>query len=52
MKVELIDYTQNGLANVILAGRNCYQSKSKNFAEDITLAKALVKLEPLAVVKG
>ena len=52
MRVELIDYTQNGLANVILAGRNCYQSKSKNFAEDITLAKALVKQDHTPIEFG
>lgn len=52
MKVELFDYSQNGLNNVITAGRNCYQSKSKNYADDVKLAKALVKQDHTPIEFG
>lgn len=43
MKVELIDYSQGALANIVQAGRNCYQSKGTGYESDINLASALIK---------
>lgn len=45
MKIELVDYSQNALNNIVRAGRNCYQSKSKGYEEDIKLVKALINAE-------
>lgn len=42
MNVELIDYSQNALNNIVRAGRNCYQSKSKGYEADVKLVKALI----------
>lgn len=42
MKLELVDYSQNALNNIVRAGRNCYQSKSKGYEEDVKLVKALI----------
>lgn len=52
MKVELIDYSQNALGNIVTAGRNCYQSKSKGYDEDVNLAKALIKADHVPVEFG
>lgn len=43
MKVELFDYSQNALKNIVAAGRNCYQSKSTGYESDVNLVKALIK---------
>lgn len=43
MKVELFDYSQNALNNIVSAGRNCYQSKSTGYESDVNLVKALIK---------
>lgn len=42
MKVELVDYSQNALGNIVTAGRNCYQSQSTGYEADVNLAKALI----------
>lgn len=52
MKVELIDYSQNALGNIVMAGRNCYQSKSKSHKDDVILAKALIKADHCPVEFG
>ena len=43
MNLELVDFSQNALDNIVRAGRNCYQSKSKGYEEDVKLVKALIK---------
>lgn len=45
MEVELFDYSQNALNNIVSAGRNCYQSKSKGYEADLNLVKALIKAD-------
>ena len=45
MKVELVDYSQNALGNIVTAGRNCYKSQSKGYKEDINLVRALIKAD-------
>ena len=42
MQLELVDYSQNALNNIVRAGRNCYQSKSKGYEADVKLVKALI----------
>lgn len=51
MKVELVDYSQNALGNIVLAGRNCYQSKSKGYESDIKLVKALIKSQHMSPIE-
>lgn len=45
MKVELFDYSHKALTNIVSAGRNCYQSKSKGPEADLNLVKALIKAD-------
>lgn len=45
MKLDLIDFSQNALGNIVLAGRNCYQSESTGYDSDVKLAKALIKAD-------
>lgn len=45
MQLELVDYSQNALNNIVRAGRNCYQSKSKGYEADVKLVKALINAE-------
>ena len=45
MQLELVDYSQNALNNIVRAGRNCYQSKSKGYEADLKLVKALINAE-------
>lgn len=52
MKVELVDYSQNALGNIVTAGRNCYQSQSKGYEADVNLAKALIKADHTPVEFG
>lgn len=42
MQLELVDYSQNALNNIVRAGRNCYQSQSKGYEADVKLVKALI----------
>lgn len=42
MQLELVDFSQNALNNIVRAGRNCYQSKSKGYEADVKLVKALI----------
>lgn len=51
MIVELVDYSSNALQNIVLAGRNCYQSQSKGLDEDIKLVKALIKANHLTPIE-
>lgn len=44
MKVELIDYSQNALGNIVKAGRTCYKShKKSNMEDDLNLVRAMIK---------
>ena len=52
MKVELYDYSQNGLKNIVAAGRNCYQSKSTGYESDVNLTKALIKKDHTPIEFG
>lgn len=52
MKVELFDYSQNALNNIVSAGRNCYQSKSKGYDADLNLVKALIKADHTPIEFG
>jgi thymidylate synthase (FAD) len=52
MKVELVDYSQNALGNIVAAGRNCYQSKGTGYESDVNLAKALIKADHTPVEFG
>lgn len=45
MKVELFDYSQNAFNNIVVAGRNCYQSKGGSHEKDLELVKALIKAD-------
>lgn len=45
MQLELVDYSQNALDNIVRAGRNCYQSQSKGYEADVKLVKALINAE-------
>lgn len=45
MQLELVDYSQNALNNIVRAGRNCYQSQSKGYEADVKLVKALINSE-------
>ena len=51
MNIELVDYSQNALDNIVRAGRNCYQSKSKGYEEDVKLVKALIKANHLSPIE-
>lgn len=42
MQIELVDYSQNALNNIVRSGRNCYQSQSKGYEADVKLVKALI----------
>lgn len=52
MKVELFDWSQNALGNIVAAGRNCYQSKGTGYESDVNLAKALIKADHTPVEFG
>lgn len=52
MKVELVDYSQNALGNIVAAGRNCYQSKGTGYESDVNLAKALIKADHTPIEFG
>lgn len=52
MKVELFDYSQSALGNIVAAGRNCYQSQGSGYNEDVNLAKALIKADHCPVEFG
>ena len=43
LTIELFDYSQNALNNIVSAGRNCYQSQSTGYESDVNLVKALIK---------
>lgn len=45
MQLELVDFSQNALNNIVRAGRNCYQSQSKGYEADVKLVKALINSE-------
>ena len=51
MQIELVDYSPNALSNIVKAGRNCYQSKSKGLDEDIKLVNALIKAGHLSPIE-
>ena len=52
MQLELVDYSQNALGNIVTAGRNCYQSKGTGYESDVNLAKALIKADHSPVEFG
>lgn len=45
MNVELLDYSQNALGNIVTAARGCFGNKKKNptYEDDLNLVKALIK---------
>jgi len=45
MKVELIDYSQNAMGDIVVAARGCFGNKKKNptYEDDINLIRALIK---------
>lgn len=44
MKVELLDYSPDAVANIVTAARGCFASKKKGkYEDDINLCKALIK---------
>jgi len=45
MKVELIDYSQNALGNIVTAARGCFGNKKKNPTneDNLNLVRALIK---------
>ena len=45
MEVELIDYSQNALENIVKAARGCFGNRNKNptYEDDINLVRALIK---------
>jgi thymidylate synthase (FAD) len=45
MKVELIDYSQNALGNIVTAARGCFGNKKKNptYEDNLNLVRALIK---------
>lgn len=45
MQLDLVDYSQNALNNIVRAGRNCYQSQSKGYEADVKLVKALINAQ-------
>ena len=45
MNVELLDYSQNALGNIVTAARGCFGNKKKNptYEDNLNLVKALIK---------